>query len=46
VGADEQAALSETINWLKHRENVQRLSGLRAPIYLPDYRRKISSGVH
>jgi tetratricopeptide (TPR) repeat protein len=38
VGADEQAAVGETIDWLKRRETAQRLSGLKAPVYLPEYR--------
>src|ERR1017187_391431 len=40
VGADHQAAIGETIDWLKHRETAQRLSGLKAPVYLPEYRPK------
>ena len=30
--------MRDTVAWLKRRETAQRLSGLRAPIYLPDYR--------
>ena len=36
--SDQDAALRETVQWLKQRESVQRLSGLKAPVYLPDYR--------
>src|SRR5450755_1844252 len=35
---DQQAGLRETIAWLNRRESAQRLSGLSAPIHLPDYR--------
>jgi TIR domain len=38
--SDQAAAILETIQWLKRRESVQRLSGVKAPIYLPDYRPK------
>src|SRR5215469_7834465 len=36
--SDQAAALRETVQWLKRRESIQRLSGLKAPVYLPDYR--------
>jgi len=36
--ADEGAGIRETLQWLKGRQRVQRHSGLRAPVYLPDYR--------
>ena len=35
---DPAAGVRETLQWLKGRQAVQRLSGLRAPVYLPDYR--------
>src|SRR5271166_6635335 len=35
---DEAGGIRETLEWLKGRQRVQRLSGLRAPVYLPDYR--------
>jgi hypothetical protein len=38
--SDQTAGLSETVKWLKRRESAQRLSGLKAPVYLPDYRPK------
>ena len=38
--SDQAAGLRETVRWLKRRESVQRLSGLKAPVYLPDYRPK------
>jgi len=38
--SDQAAALRETVQWLKRRESVQRLSGTNAPVYLPDYRPK------
>ena len=37
---DEAAGIRETLDWLKGRQRVQRLSGLKAPVYLPDYRPK------
>jgi hypothetical protein len=37
---DHEAGLRETTEWLKRREDVQRLSGLKAPVHLPDYRPK------
>src|SRR6266852_3091583 len=37
---DQAAAIRETLDWLKGRQRVQRLSGLKAPVYLPDYRPK------
>ena len=36
--SNEHDGLRDTIAWLKRRETAQRLSGLKAPIYLPDYR--------
>src|SRR5271157_4591614 len=35
---DQAAGIRDTLDWLKGRQRVQRLSGLRAPVYLPDYR--------
>src|SRR5208337_4652327 len=35
---DQAAGIRETLQWLKGRQRVQRLSGLRAPVYLPYYR--------
>jgi len=35
---DQSAALRQTVEWVKRRESAQRLSGLKAPVYLPDYR--------
>jgi hypothetical protein len=35
---DQAAAIRQTLEWLKGRQRVQRLSGLRAPVYLPQYR--------
>jgi tetratricopeptide (TPR) repeat protein len=35
---DEAGGIRQTLEWLKGRQRVQRLSGLRAPVYLPDYR--------
>ena len=29
---------TDRLDWLEHRESAQRLSGLYAPVYLPDYR--------
>jgi len=37
---DHASAIRETLDWLKGRQRVQRLSGLKAPVYLPDYRPK------
>ena len=37
---DQAAGIRETLDWLKGRQRVQRLSGLKAPVYLPDYRPK------
>ena len=34
---DQPGALRRTVEWLQQRHAVQRLSGLRAPVYLPDY---------
>jgi tetratricopeptide (TPR) repeat protein len=36
--SDQSAAIRETIEWLQRRESVQRFSGLKAPVFLPDYR--------
>ena len=36
--ADEDAGIDGVLGWLKKRHQAQRLSGLRAPVYLPDYR--------
>jgi tetratricopeptide (TPR) repeat protein len=38
--SDQEAGVRETVEWLKRRESVQRLSGLQAPVYLPEYRPK------
>jgi tetratricopeptide (TPR) repeat protein len=35
---DPAAGIRKTVEWLKGRQSVQRLSGLHAPVYLPDYR--------
>src|SRR5208337_4697590 len=35
---DQAAAIRDTLEWLRGRQRVQRLSGLRAPVYLPQYR--------
>jgi chromosomal replication initiation ATPase DnaA len=35
---DQGAALRKAVEWVQGRQNVQRLSGLKAPVYLPDYR--------
>jgi tetratricopeptide (TPR) repeat protein len=35
---DPQAGLRETVEWLKRVWQAQRLSGLKSPVYLPDYR--------
>ena len=35
---DHAAALRKAVEWVKARQTVQRLSGLKAPVYLPDYR--------
>ena len=35
---DEAAGIDGVLGWLKKRQQAQRLSGLRAPVYLPDYR--------
>ncbi len=35
---DQAAAIGDTLDWLKRRQSAQRLSGLKAPVYLPDYR--------
>src|SRR5216684_6872827 len=37
---DQAAAIRESLDWLKGRQRVQRLSGLKAPVFLPDYRPK------
>jgi tetratricopeptide (TPR) repeat protein len=36
--SDEGAGIRDVLDWLKRRHSVQRLSGSRAPVYLPDYR--------
>jgi hypothetical protein len=38
--SDKEAGIREAVEWLKCRESVQRLSGPKAPVYLPDYRPK------
>ena len=35
---DQAAGIRQTLEWLRGRQHVQRLSGLRAPVYLPQYR--------
>jgi tetratricopeptide (TPR) repeat protein len=35
---DETSGIRQILEWLEGRQRVQRLSGLRAPVYLPDYR--------
>jgi tetratricopeptide (TPR) repeat protein len=35
---DEAGGIRQTLDWLKGRQQVQRFAGLRAPVYLPDYR--------
>ena len=35
---DRQSGIREVLDWLKRRQSAERLSGLKAPIYLPDYR--------
>jgi tetratricopeptide (TPR) repeat protein len=35
---DPAAAIRDTVQWLQRRESLHRLSGLSAPVYLPDYR--------
>jgi tetratricopeptide (TPR) repeat protein len=35
---DQAAGIRDALDWLKRRRNAQRLSGLKAPVYLPDYR--------
>src|SRR5271157_1530586 len=35
---DQTAGIRDTLEWLRGRQRVQRHSGLRAPVYLPDYR--------
>ncbi len=37
---DQAAGIRDTITWLKGRQNLQRLSGSKAPVYLPEYRPK------
>ena len=32
------AGIRDTLEWLERRRKAQRFSGLKAPIYLPDYR--------
>jgi tetratricopeptide (TPR) repeat protein len=36
--SDQAGAIRETVTWLKDRQNLQRMSGTKAPIYLPEYR--------
>jgi tetratricopeptide (TPR) repeat protein len=36
--SDQPMAIRETIAWLQRRESVQRFSGEKAPVFLPDYR--------
>lgn len=38
--ADADAGVRDTVAWLQKRASLQRLSGLQAPVYLPDYRPK------
>jgi len=38
--SDQAAGIRDTITWLKERKNLQRLSGSKAPVYLPEYRPK------
>lgn len=38
--SDQEAGLRKSVEWLKRRQNSQRLSKLKAPVYLPDYRPK------
>jgi TIR domain/NB-ARC domain len=35
---DEDSGVRETLEWIKGRQRVRRLSGLHAPVYLPEYR--------
>src|SRR5271157_2142145 len=35
---DQAAGIRDVLDWLKRRQRVQRLSGLRAPVFLPYYR--------
>src|SRR5271166_54439 len=35
---DPAGAIRQTLEWLKGRQRAQRFAGLRAPVYLPDYR--------
>ena len=35
---DQAAGIRQTLDWLKGRQRVQRLSGVHAPVYLPQYR--------
>ncbi len=37
---DQAAGIREVIIWLKERQNLKRLSGSKAPVYLPEYRPK------
>src|SRR5271165_1838741 len=36
--SNEEAGIRDTVEWLNRRQSAQRLSGLKAPVYLPDYR--------
>jgi len=38
--SDQAAGIRDTITWLKERNSLQRLSGSKAPVYLPEYRPK------
>src|SRR5271157_3913095 len=35
---DQAAGIRDVLDWLKRRQRVQRLAGLRAPVFLPYYR--------
>jgi tetratricopeptide (TPR) repeat protein len=35
---DQREGIRKCVEWLKQREQVQRFSGPKAPVYLPDYR--------
>ncbi len=38
--SNQAAGIRDTITWLKGRQSLQRLSGNKAPVYLPEYRPK------
>jgi len=40
ASVDPDAGVRATVAWLQKRASLQRLSGLHAPVYLPDYRPK------